>query len=1019
MFFNRKSLLLFGFAQVLFLTACGIKFGEENVDNKKAEVQSAQCLKNSIEELNLFFAGDATNDQVTNSIQCLQNVFLAFKDNIRGQNKDSFTPAEIAHFVETNFLKDETHFSENFLSEIMKLKVALFGGDAAIIKKDEIDLVVNFMARIKPDVVRINSHMKIITMKWIASLQPTDSVEKEEKFQKAKVDLFRLINRFSVEFAFQGRKYAIDDLMNFLIETAKFAEADPKTIDKIDKAKPFIKKFKYYLIGGDSSLQGQDWIRLGMTMHEAYFQALRVEYFLTGLTDDQVKEKWKTYEHIASDLSALVEKLLLAKQTEVLTNEEIYDLLQPLTSLVSNFPVDQELLKHLGELKVVFLGASEAGANGWARKDFSVLNKKIPILFKNFSEINELTDYLALETDETFRSHLKYEEFLSAETRLILAVAEISEQLEQSYDLNSLKNFLLNLANGALQDSFKLPENFESLYRMIVAAKPVLTGNSATQMSVTEMRQIFNVGIRAFLNYKEYNLFVANYEFEEVNFISNLHRVWKKAIGTLSYELESKPSHLISTDELTQLVMTLQQESFLKTKIKKESMVLLLNGVWSNILNDPALRIKKEIQPGFNQVVVSQLANESEIWFLGQTALNKVFETKLVWTKKELVDELSAQLALAEDKNLAEALKEILASVNQDISHNFNANGFLNILSDSVGQYHFDDLKNSNLARAMARLGIRSYANEIVRVESLSGITLEEAQTGFNQLGAMAIDLEFLDPASVGFVASRYREANLFLSTSNGDNYAQFDELQKLILHILSGVARAEQVKQTIITKCLPPIVFDVTPNTTVDEQCLLGVYLTEVDAFLGIPQFINMRTTFKEEDLKLYYLSLLKAAGYIPDDKHLVYFYDADLFPHVVQYIEMIYARHDTSRDHLLQKDEALKAFPIFKELLRELVKSYKQIKEEDLPGVFIYILKHGRPPKSTSLAELLKFMAFIRDKDQKGWDIQSTRIDLGKIFNYIADATKPAPTDEPEPPMPTPEPPAVSSADVTPVTN
>lgn len=1016
MFFNRKTMLFCGWMQVILLTACGIKFGEKNIDDKKAQVQSAQCLKGSITELNLFFAGDATNDQVTNSIQCLQNVFLAFKDNIRGQNKDSFTPAEIAHFIETNFLDDGTQFSENFLFELMKLKVALFGGDSVIIKKDEIDLVVNFMARIKPDLVRINSDMKIITMKWDASLQPADAVEKEEKFQKAKLNLFKLINRLSVEFAFQERKYEIDDLMNFVVETAKFADADPTTIDKINKAKPFFKKFKYYLIGGDSSLQGQDWIRLGMTIHEAYFQTLRVEYFLKNLTDKQVKEKWTNYQHIATDLSTLTEKLLLAKQTEVLTNEEIFDLLQPLTGLVSNFKIDQELLNQLGELKVAFLGSSAVGSSGWARTDFNTLNKKIPILFKNFSEINELFDFLSLKPADSFRAQIKYEDFLLAESRLIVAVSEISEQIEQGYDINSLKSLLLNLANGAWNDSFVLPDNFESLYNMVVSAKPVLTGNASTAMTADEIKQIFKVGIRGYLNYKEFDLFVSEFNFEENSFILNLNRVWIKLTNTLLFELESKPSHVLTTSELTQLVLTLQKEKFLETKIKETSLVSLFDGLWSHVLNDPELRLMKEAQPGFNQVILAQIYNEINIWLLAQKEINELFSVKPLYLQSEIVKEISIRLESSESENLTEALKELLASIDQPISYNFNSNGFLTILSDDVGQYHFNDLKNANIARAIGRLGIRAYASELTRVQNLTGITLAEAQAGFDQLGAIAYDLDVVDPTNTGFIASRYRESNLFLSTSNGDAYAQFDELQKLVLHILSGMARADQIKKTIINKCLPPIVFEVTPDTEIEEECLLGVYSTEIDAFLGIPQFINMRENFKPDDLKLYYLSLLKAAGYIPGEKHLVHFYDADLFPHVVQYIEMIYLRHDTSHDHLLQKDEALMAFPIFKDLLAELVKSYKQIKEEDLPGVFIYILKYGRPPSKSSLAELLKFIAFIRDKDQKGWDIQSTRIDLGKIFNYIADATKPVPTDTTLPTDPNPVP---ASTDITKATN
>ena len=107
-----------------------------------------------------------------------------------------------------------------------------------------------------------------------------------------------------------------------------------------------------------------------------------------------------------------------------------------------------------------------------------------------------------------------------------------------------------------------------------------------------------------------------------------------------------------------------------------------------------------------------------------------------------------------------------------------------------------------------------------------------------------------------------------------------------------------------------------------------------------------------------------------------------------------MVYARHDINKDKILEKCEALTAFPIFHDLIKELTKEFT-LTEKQLPGVFIYLLKFGRPPKT--LVEKLKFFNFINNPDK--WDVKATRIDLGKIFNFIGESTnqkpeKPAPT-------------------------
>ena len=134
----------------------------------------------------------------------------------------------------------------------------------------------------------------------------------------------------------------------------------------------------------------------------------------------------------------------------------------------------------------------------------------------------------------------------------------------------------------------------------------------------------------------------------------------------------------------------------------------------------------------------------------------------------------------------------------------------------------------------------------------------------------------------------------------------------------------------------------------------------------------------------------MLKAAGYIPNDRKTIRIGDASLFPHVVQYIEMIYARYDSNKNGQLDKDEALVAFPVFKKTIKDVAKVFSpSLKDENLPGTFIYLLKNTKPPKS--LVEKLAFASFIAKPDL--WVIQTTRLDLGKIFNLIADSTKPVP--------------------------
>ena len=327
------------------------------------------------------------------------------------------------------------------------------------------------------------------------------------------------------------------------------------------------------------------------------------------------------------------------------------------------------------------------------------------------------------------------------------------------------------------------------------------------------------------------------------------------------------------------------------------------------------------------------------------------------------------------------------------------------------GIYHQRDLTQSNLARAISRVAIRAYAKDLERVNYLTGVTKEEIQIGYDQFKPVLVDLEIVSADNKSFINSRFLESSLFLSVSDGNKIASLPELHHLIMHLFSGVKRAGEIRPEILKWCVPAA--SSSDLTRVSEDCLLEHYATNESAFSGMPQFLNMRSQFTAAEVREYFMNLLKAAGHVPNAKKLVLVSDADLFPHVVQYLEMVYARHDTNKDNLLQKDEALRAFPVFKELLQDLVKEYSQIKENDLPGVFIYLLKYGLPPKKTSIGELLKFIQFIKDQNQTNWDINSSRLDLGKIFNFIAESTslvgnaKPVPVVDPTPePQPVPVP-------------
>ena len=991
---------------------CGIKLGEENKTNHVAEIKGADCLKDSMSNVKLFIAGDATDEQVGTAAECLQKVVLTFKDNIRGKDKHSYTPQELFGFIKNQFMKDsDTEFSPALIAEVMKFKVLLFGGTEDVIQKTEIEALSSFVARFKPELVSLNPHMKVIVSKWKVE-DESDLQAKEQKYMAAKLAFNGIIMAFSDFIKEGGRTYKLADLISLLQEVASFTGSTSDLITKIDNLKLFILKTKLILIGGDETLKGSEWTKFHCILAELYFQTLRIQYFITPLTPEQSEEKFYAIQKIAEDLTAKVPELLQGKGAKELTNLEIGELAAAAKPLAPDVEISPELINQIGKIKMMLLGQRPNGFASWTTSEFLLLNKSLPWIFGHVKTLAGGFKHLKFNKNGFRKNEIKFEDFINAEKSVNASIKDIGQQLKNGYDLADLRLLVLNAK--PLLKGITLPENLEDIFKLVGTAKYTLTGDPSTTLTIANLQLLLNVGINAYGNAVQFVNFVSPFKLEEPEFVAAFEPVLYKIAGTLKMELALKPSNMITTRELTPLVFAAQNAKVISTQFRPDSLQKAFDVLWTNLLNSPDNRLAGKSLPGFDAVALNNLSLELLFWVDGQKNISAIFANKPEYDKDELKNQLLSRLGAAKAPIEKVTLAELARLLSAPGTMNVNEKGYLKILTDKAplnGRYHVDDMINSNLSRALARLLIRSLANDKDRVLNVSGLTLDELRLGFDQIKDLGYDLGLLDPANPDFIGGRFREANLFLAPSNGDDFASFEEAHHLILHILSGIARADSLEKTHMAKCVKQPITEMMAKTEFDTACLLDLYINETEPFDDLPNFIKLRKNFEPEKNKQYYCALLKAAGHIPTNNRTVLLRDAKLFPHVVQYVEMIYSTHDTNGDGLLQLDEGIRAFPIFKPLLALIAKKYPIIKEEDLLGVFVYLLKFGKPPEKKNIFQMIIFAkdnkctepdGVTPKKCRTGWEIASTRHNLGSIFNFIADQTKP-PVD-PNAPVPPP---------------
>ena len=260
--------------------------------------------------------------------------------------------------------------------------------------------------------------------------------------------------------------------------------------------------------------------------------------------------------------------------------------------------------------------------------------------------------------------------------------------------------------------------------------------------------------------------------------------------------------------------------------------------------------------------------------------------------------------------------------------------------------------------------------------------------------GDIVIELDFVQPDNLTFISSRFRESDLFVASSNGDGLAQFREVHDLVLHIFSGQKRSDMIKTDVVNLLFPGTDPDFyKAKDTVDEAPLIKHYVASDNGFQSLPKYKELKTKHTPQELSVFSLSLLKAAGHEVNPEMRVKFEDLNLFPHVAQYIEMLFYKFDTNRDGILDKFEAIAAYPTYEKTVAEVLEKigFAGIisQPERRKGVFLYLLQNGRGPETA--AQVKDFTKFINDQRDLAttdrWTINPNRLSLGNLFSFFAE--------------------------------
>jgi hypothetical protein len=969
------------------ILGCGVRFGESAPATEAREFSGTQCLSRAKPVVKAFIQGEARTEDLSAAWDCVSSALLQFKKYVRGKNADRYTSQEIATFLEQNYLEKGTSISPELQFQFMKLKLLLVGGTTDFIATGEIDKATDAISTIKQATIVLNPYMKVLIFKW--SLSNSNDIQKDMKFfEGANMAVQNASNMIADLIEKNGQQYVLSDFISLCKELSTFFGEDWSFIKTVTKYMPVVQKVKKALAGGnETTISASEWRRFATLGSRGFVQYLRYYYFIESAPQTGTGFRLAYISRTIEDLFSVFQDLVKDKPEGVVSREEMTDILNTLSKVWPDFKVSDNLVFQGMKLKQLFFGGS---VDSWTTTDFNtarLMVTRLRVLIERFLPYYSIYGFDWDPSEMDPDDALKF--FSESRYSLEATARELGTLFEGNYDLNDLQALLqeVEVLYPPRKDSTDLSLTFKKYMPLIVDVKNVFLGGTNSTLLQAQWSGFLGDAARLYSDGQFYYFFLKDADFKDSDALNKLSMFGDQSLNILRDMIADKKEGQVSLAELNKLAARVMTLDLLPSEISQNSISQVLDLAVNNILEVPEKRVAGEKPNALTLSSVEVARHEIQGYIEMSIYLNKIIG----------VEDVLGRLKADRNKettsaNLKEAIDELMMMVQSPLPFTFDDKGRVIISNRVTPKYTQRTFIELNFDRVFSRLAIRSFAGDIDRIRSYTGVNLQEVQKVFTQLNSLVVELGLIDKSNTNFASARFRDANLFVPHSDGDSLASFTEMADLVGAISSGLRLNSDLEKELQTQCSKGE--SIWGNdSSVSIVCAKKAYWKTMPKIMtSSPEFVKWMGTRQYDEWDYYSGNVFKAAGYVPSSTLKAKVSDLSLSAHVIQYIELMLARFNKSKNGTLSTSDAIRAFPLFKPILEDLAKDQIKsgtIKESELIDLFAFIVKYGRAP--TSLKDKVVFMFFWKGK-RDSWDIGADRSQLAAILGYIADQTSKA---------------------------
>ncbi len=241
-------------------------------DAIQIKTKEVTCLKQFPDQLKNYLNDQIEIAMIHSMTDCIQSALIGFQKNTRGSVEGEYQSTELRNFFNRYFLK-ENKISEEFLTEIMKLKTLFIGGSVSRLTTAEFEKLKEYLEIIRNIALDLKGRWRMLLFKNEGAAFSLEELRATQSL------LQKSLRAFFKSAQVQTSPYEWADIKNFLVQLDLFLGGSA-TFETMSKWLPFVEAIKFTFLG-DRIINPNltDWYQQIDWAGEGFFFSLEYFYF--------------------------------------------------------------------------------------------------------------------------------------------------------------------------------------------------------------------------------------------------------------------------------------------------------------------------------------------------------------------------------------------------------------------------------------------------------------------------------------------------------------------------------------------------------------------------------------------------------------------------------------------------------------------------------------------------------------------------------------------------------------------